>query len=100
MIGYDFDGVVSTGKFRVYPDDVIITGNTHHEGVMDKLQAMGIKARTYFPPDTRMSHLVQAIAVWKSEMIRRTGCEKFYEDDAIQATILKASCPDCEIICV
>ena|ERR1700756_691613 len=97
MIGYDFDGVITTGKFRVFPDDVIITGNTNHQGVMKQLSDMDIKARVYFPPDVRMSHSPQAVAVWKSEMIRRTRCEKFYEDEQIQWEIIRASCPDCEV---
>lgn len=98
MIGYDFDGVASTGKYRIFPDDVIITGNTHHETVLAKLQELNIKARVYFPPDVRMSHNPYAVAVWKSEMIRRTRCEKFYEDEITQFDIIRASCPDCEVI--
>lgn len=98
MIGYDFDGVVSTGKFRVYPDDVIITGNVYHEGVMKKLQELKIKARVYFPPDLRGAHSDLAAAVWKSEMIRRIGVTEFYEDSKIQRDVIEASCPDCQVI--
>lgn len=98
MIGYDFNGVVDTGKFRVYPDDVIITGNTFHEQVLSQLREMDIKARVYFPPDLRMGNKNYAVAVWKSEMIRWTGCTQFYEDNFEQWKIITESCPDCEVI--
>lgn len=98
LLGYDFNGVVDTGRFRVYPDDVIITGNTYHVEVMKYLSDHDIKARVYFPPDIRMSGNRNAVAVWKSEMIRRVGCTTFYEDDTLQAKIIEDSCPDCKII--
>lgn len=100
MIGYDFNGVVDTGKFRVYPDDVIITGNTFHEDVLHQLREMDIKARVYFPPDTRMGNQRRAVAAWKSEMIRRTGCTQFFEDDTLQVEIIRECCPDVEVIAV
>ena len=98
IIGYDFNGVADSGRYRIYPDDVIITGNTYHLGVIERLGELDIKARVYFPPDVRMSNNPNAVAVWKSEMIRRVGVGQFYEDDPVQYKIIKDSCPDCEVI--
>lgn len=97
MIGWDFNGVVDTGRFQVSPDDVIITGNTYHPDIIDYLHQHGIKARVYFPPDVRMAQNRNAVAVWKSEMIRRIGVTTFYEDDSLQAQIIRDSCPDCTV---
>lgn len=98
MIGYDFNGVADSGRFRIYPDDVIITGNTYHIGVLEKLKELEIKARVYFPPDNRIGNNANASAVWKCEMIRRIGVTQFYENDLTQYRIIKDSCPDCEVI--
>ena len=98
MRGFDFDGVVSTGNKRPSIDDCIITGNTYVESVLNQLELLEIKCAVYFPPDKRMSGNTNAVAVWKSEMIRRLQLEEFYEDDIIQYGIIKDSCPDCKVL--
>lgn len=97
MIGYDFNGVVDTGRFRPTPEDVIITGNTYPPKVLEYLRQQNIDCPVYFQPGGQGRY---AAAVWKSEMIRRTGCKVFYEDDTLQAQIIRESCPgvDVEIV--
>jgi len=100
MIGYDFNGVVDIGRFRPTNEDVIITGNTlvMVPSVLNWLTDNGLQCAVYFMPDVRLANNRNAVAVWKSDMVRRLRCEKFYEDDPIQYEIIKDSCPDCEVI--
>lgn len=100
MVGFDFNGVVDTGRPGLQPTirDVIITGNTYVEGVLDWLSAHNIKCAVYFPPMTNQSHDDTAAGVFKSDMIRLLGVKKFYEDNSEQFDIIKSSCPDCEVI--
>lgn len=100
MRGFDFNGVVDTGRPGLQPteEDVIITGNTFIMQVYDYLDTHSIRCAVYFPPDKRMSGNRNAVAVWKSEMIRRLRLDTFYEDDTQQWEILKDSCPDTEVI--
>lgn len=100
MVGFDFNGVVDTGRPGLRPgiDDIIITGNTHVEGVLDWLSARNIKCAVYFPPMTNKPNDNIAAGVFKSDMIRLLGVKKFYEDNFEQFDIIKSSCPDCEVI--
>lgn len=98
--GFDFNGVVDSGRpgLQPNPDDVIVTGNTFVEGVIDYLRDHDIKCAVYFPPDRRYGNKRLAVGVWKSEMIRRLQLDEFYEDDSLQADIIEESCPDTKII--
>ena len=98
MIGYDFDGVVTTGKYRPDYGDVIITANTipmfaHVIRVMKELKVACPVYFNPYPPNN-----VLFAARWKSEMIQKLKCNKFYEDDPAQVRIIKGNCPDCEVI--
>lgn len=100
MVGYDFNGVVDTDRPGLRPtiEDVIITGNTHVKGVLDWLQERSIQCAVYFLPDRQADRNRYAAAVWKSEMIRRLRLDKFYEDDQLTCDIIRASCPECEVV--
>lgn len=100
MTGFDFNGVVDTGRPGLQPthEDVIITGNTFITEVYDYLDSHQLRCAVYFPPDKRMANNRNAVAVWKSEMVRRLCLDKFYEDDALQWEIIRDSCPDTEVI--
>jgi len=102
MIGYDFNGVVDTGKFIPISaaDDVIITGNTLSmvNEVMSWLQSHGILCAVYFMPYKNGANNRELTAMWKSEMILRLGCSMYYEDDPLQHLIIEKSCPDCKVI--
>ena len=100
MIGYDFNGVVDSGNYRPTIADVIITGNTLPmvDSVLRWLYQNGIWCAVYFMPYKNGANNRELTALWKSEMIMKLGCEKFYEDDPLQHQIIKASCSDCEVI--
>lgn len=98
MIGYDFNGVVDTGKYVPTINDVIITSNHADYAVkatLDWLREHNITCPVYFNP---YSHSPVSGGVWKSEMINKLKIIKFYEDDQIQFDIIKASCPEVELI--
>ncbi len=98
--GYDFNGVVDTGEYRPGAEDVIITGNTIPLalGVLQWLREHNINCPVYFMPDDKGALKPRAVAVWKSEMVRRLKLQVFYEDQPIQAEIIQESCPDCKVI--
>jgi len=100
MIGYDFNGVVDTGKYIPIDNDVIITGNTLPmvNSVLDWLRNAGIICAVYFMPYKNGANNRELTAMWKSEMILRLGCDMFYEDDILQWEIIKQCCPDCQVI--
>lgn len=98
--GFDFNGVVDTGRAGLQPtyNDVIITGNTFITEIYDYLDEHHLRCAVYFPPDKRYANKNNAVAVWKSEMIRRLRLDEFYEDNEVQYSILVDSCPDTTII--
>lgn len=96
MTGYDFNGVVDTGKWRPTIKDVIITGNTDVETVLSWLKAERIMCAVYFPPKN-IAHDNYAAAVWKSMMINLLGVKKYYDDNTEQCAIMSSACPDCQI---
>ena len=100
MTGYDFNGVVDTGRFIPESTDVIITGNTlpMAKSVIVWLLEHNIFCPVYFMPYKNGANNRELTAMWKSEMILRLGCERYYEDDPLQYQILVNCCPDCGII--
>ena len=102
MRGFDFNGVVDTGRPGLQPkeDDVIITGNTFPTEIFDYLDSHKLRCPVYFPPDKRYANKRYAVAVWKSEMIRRLNLDTFYEDDPTQGEIIAESCPDCKVVII
>lgn len=100
MIGYDFDGVITTGRFKPTPRDVIITGNTYREldHVMNWLDSNSLKCAVYFMPYIDQFGNNYAAAEWKAEMINKLGCPQFYEDNQLQYDIIKNTCSKCDVI--
>ena len=101
MIGFDFDGVVTTGRYKPDFTDVIITGNTipMFAHVIKEMKRLGVACPVYFMPYDSANN-IQVAAKWKSEMIERLNCSRFYEDDPNQAFIIKKNCPNCEVVVV
>lgn len=100
MIGYDFNGVVDSGVFIPTVNDVIITGNTLPmvQSVLNWLKEHDIQCAVYFMPYKNGANNRELTGMWKSEMILRLNCERFYEDDPLQYQIIKNCCPDCELV--
>lgn len=101
MIGYDFDGVVTTGRFHPDFGDVIITGNTipMFAHVIKEMKRLNVACPVYFMPYDVANNNVVA-ARWKSEIIQKLNCSEFYEDNPIQARIISRNCPGCRVVLV
>jgi hypothetical protein len=97
MLGFDFDGVVTKG-YRPKYCDVIITGCGVNKfaHVIKEMIKLRIGCPVYFNPYNDGS--IETAAKWKSEMILRLKCERFYENDSIQVKIIQKNCPNCEVI--
>lgn len=96
--GYDFNGVVDTGRFVPVEDDVIITSNNKPYAVTATLvwlRDRQILVPVYFNP---YAHNKVSGGVWKAEMINKLRLTKFYEDDPIQFDIIQKTCPEVELI--
>lgn len=100
MVGFDFDGVVTTGKIKPTIKDVIITGNTFkdYRHVMDYLKENNVECAVYFMPYLVDSNRPYFAALWKTEIINRLGLPQFYEDSEFQYEIIKSLCPKCDVI--
>lgn len=100
MIGYDYNGVVDTGKFIPTKDDVIITGNTipMAKSVIVWLLEHNIFCAVYFQPFLHGANNMIVSAMWKAEMINKLKVNVFYEDDQTQFDIIKNYCPECKVI--
>lgn len=100
MTGWDFDGVLTTGRYHPEFDDVIITGNTRgmFPHVIKEMRRLNIACPVYFNPYDWAANNNEAVALWKVEMITKLQCEYFYEDDPVQFQIIKQCCPKTMII--
>ena len=111
VYGYDFDGVISIGITPRSSEDVIITGRCIDEAdyVRATLLARGITNKVYFNPMTLRergnhtkqarrysgSHKAKTISELKKEGIYVT---RFFEDDELQALIIKNAHSDIELV--
>ncbi len=100
MRGFDFNGVVDTGRFRPAPTDIIVTGNTiaMSPGVLSWLVEHDISCPVYFNPDNGGAFNREAAGQWKASVISAAGLEEFYEDDPIQAAIISERCPELRLV--
>lgn len=113
IVGFDFDGVVSLG-ITPTPGDVIITGRCidETEEVYNVLRSRGcLWTRVFFNPmllKDRGNHTEEARTYsgkHKANIIQKLKEEKievvrFFEDDELQASIIKEAHPEIEIVMV
>jgi hypothetical protein len=95
--GYDCDGVLTVGVVPERPW-VCISGRTHAEaGVVPAIlsESQGNYFRGVGPYDVHHHP-----GRFKAEKINELGVTRFFEDDPIQADIIRASCPGCEVYLV
>ena len=109
---YDFDGVVSAGQYTPKVGDIILTGRCYHECdvVYEYLidnQISGVAV--FFNPmhiNHRGNHTLGSRTLsgkHKANVIKQlklNGCEigKIFEDDPVQAKIIRISCIDVDIV--
>ena len=99
--GYDIDGVITTG---IVPesDAVIITGRSREEApeTYDMLHKRGIFNAIYFNAVLFENKTRENSGFWKSFMINYLNVESFYEDEELQADIIRRNCKRCNLILV
>jgi hypothetical protein len=98
MVGVDIDGVLSFGFRPAEGYDVLISGRLVNEWSRT-VQEFGADRPIYLRPNGVYGDQVAA-GEWKAEVIGRLGLKRFYEDNAIQAKIIKQKCPSCEVVLV
>lgn len=108
---YDFDGVVSIGVHPSSKEDVIVTGRCRDESeiVYKMLESRGITNAVYFNPLTFQArgnhnefsrkhsgvHKSNIISMFKKANVK---VKAFFEDDQLQAAIIKSHHPELEIV--
>lgn len=112
ICGFDCDGVLSIpalGKSRIMPDvgDIIITGRSYEEEkeTREYLNNNGIWNEIFFNPakfedksrESSGHHKANILTLLKN---RNINVKAFFEDDEIQARIIKRSCSWVNIIMV
>lgn len=103
--GYDYDGVITTGKYKPQPGDCIITGRTWNSAActyadMRKRGFPDIPVYFMPPPwkEARAREGLNETGRWKALMIDETGVDEFFEDNQIQyESILKHLKSNCKV---
>jgi len=95
MKAYDFDGVWNEGYQD--KDGVIITGRSFEEFEETMAEKTGPEVPIYFNPQRKNAVTPATAGVWKAEMINKLGVTEFWEDDPIQAGLIKLLCPNTKV---
>lgn len=97
LTGYDIDGVLTNG-IKPEGDYVIVSGRTLAE-YGDFVKKLAQNAPVYIRAIGEFGDR-QAAGEWKASIVNLLKISKFYEDDPVQAGIIKVNNPDCEVIIV
>lgn len=97
MVGCDIDGVATVG-FRPDEDFVFVSGRLTHEWART-IKELGTDHPIYLRPFGADCDRVEA-ANWKAKIVDWLKLTAFYEDDELQAGIIKGKCPDCDVVLV
>jgi hypothetical protein len=95
--GYDIDGVLTAG-YTPTADDVVISGRTfaeYNDTAKQAAQICPVYIRGVGSYGDRL-----AAAHFKAVMILQLHVDRFYEDDPIQAAIIRLCAEDCEVVVV
>ena len=97
--GYDIDGVLLEGIKPKKPY-VVISGR-RTDWWKKTVREIGTNAPIYLRPITFGKRYDATMSgMWKAIMITMFKVKKFYEDDDIQAGVIKDYCPDCKVVMV
>lgn len=97
LYGYDIDGVLSENIHVKFPY-IIISGRTFKEYdnfVKQLAQTVPVYIRGIGEYGDR-----QHAGEFKSKIINLMGVDEYYEDDPLQADIIKANCKKCKVILI
>lgn len=94
MKGFDLDGVVTLGIYPG-PDDVIVSGRSIEEAhaTLGELRARGIKNQVFFAPWSMAEKSRRKSGEWKARVIGIMFIQTFFEDDPVQARVIRQRCP-------
>jgi hypothetical protein len=99
LYGYDIDGVCSKGIEKKTPC-VIISGRTFAEYKNDKhCPELSDMYPVYIRGVGKFGDRIAA-GNFKAMMINYLGVTEFYEDDIVQADIIKVNCNNCKVYIV
>ena len=97
LVGFDIDGVLTNGT-ELPERAVVISGRTFAE-YDEFAKQIAQRVPTYIRGIGRMGDRQHA-GEFKSLMIQTLGVDRFYEDDPLQANIIKARVPTCDVVLV
>lgn len=95
LVGYDIDGVLTTG-IKPVGNYVIISGRTFKE-YDDFAKKAALIAPVYIRGIGLYGDRIHA-GNFKASIINLLGVEEFYEDDDIQINIITQNCPGCKVL--
>lgn len=97
LYGYDIDGVITKGITINHPC-VVISGRTFSE--YDELcSRLSNEYPLYIRWKGKYGDAKEA-GEFKAMMINYLGIEEFYEDDLIQASIIRERCKNCNVVII
>lgn len=103
--GYDIDGVLLpyNGAEGLVPQEpyIIVSGRNYTQfyNTVNKLREKGIYGPILLRPSSKVGDRVQS-GEWKANVINFAGVTTFYEDEDLQAEIIRKECPNCKVIMV
>ena len=101
---FDLDGVIYLGPGRTGvfpgPDDIIITGRSWEEALeTDRmLSDRGINNEVYYNPLKYNQKTRETSGEHKARVITAKGVEIHFEDDEVQAEVIRKRCPNCTVV--
>lgn len=97
MVGLDYDGVYGS-NFRpeIGTDFIIVTGRTREE-LKETLAEVDGEAAIYLRPFGYPGDR-HAAGIWKGGIVKLCSLTHFYEDDSVQAEIIKTINPNCKVM--
>jgi len=97
VTGYDIDGVLTRNDIAWdLQDAVVISGRTFAE--YDDLARRAAQLCPVYIRGVGIYGDRMHAGNFKAETIRRLGVDRFYEDDPLQATIIRNAVPSCEVV--
>jgi hypothetical protein len=101
---FDIDGVIYMGPGRTGvwpgPNDIIVTGRSFEEEAetLAMLQSRGINNKVHFNPLTYEEKTRESSGQHKANVINKLGIDIHFEDDPIQADVIRQQCPNIVIV--
>lgn len=98
-VGYDFDGVLSTGKIRPSAPFVVVSGRPASERhvITRELDRLGLKPVAVY---TRTTHDIRPAWMFKSDVVSKLGLVEFHDDNNTHLNAIREKNPACRLVLV